>query len=137
MGIFEQLLEDNKQLLKKVNIISSEIDLLKEAVKNNCKQTPKDELVLRFSNEDTMNFAITAKILGIRQRELQVIMEAGILTPVGTRKRNFRAKDVIDYMKNENNPISHPGAKVKKRNEPNAIISNKDMAELLEINKKA
>ena len=136
MGIIEQLLKSNEQLLDKVNILLKEGMLLKEMVAQSYRNDPENkEIVMRFSGNDIMNFALTAKAMGIKQRELQTLIDKGLFVPCGVKKRNFRAKDVVKYIRNKNNSSINEFEVIKK-SEPHAIICNKDMVELFEVNKK-
>ena len=142
MGIFEQFKKSNESLLDKIDFLSYEIKEIKAAVKDirMHKNVPEeDTVVLRFSGEDTMNFAITAKALGLKQRELQVLTEKGLLSPCSARKRNFKAKDVYKYInsKKEFREEISPGKvrpKVKKEEKPKVIIGNKEIEMLKKLN---
>ena len=96
MGIFEQLLETNKLLLKEIGDIKREVEVLKEInkpVKN------INEIILKFKDDDRLSLSMTAKALGVKQTEVINYINIGILKPISETKRIFTAKEVLRYKK--------------------------------------
>jgi hypothetical protein len=99
MGVFEQILETNKILAEQISVLTKEILLLKEQTNN--KDNNINKLFIEFSETDILNNSMTAKVLGIKQSELDEIVKQGLLHSVGKRKRIFLAKDILEYKKNK------------------------------------
>ncbi len=137
MGILEEILEANKVLSEQLTSLSSEVSLVKETINN--YQTD-DKLKMEFSDNEILNVSMTAKVLGIKQTELNDIIQKGMLHSVGERKRIFLAKDVSEYLRvKEAQSIykATPQIKKKKRVRPvKKKISQEQMAELVRINDK-
>jgi len=141
MGVFEQILETNKILAEQISVLTKEIHLLKEQT-NSKDNNNSDKLFIEFSETDILNNSMTAKVLGIKQSELNEIVKQGLLHSIGKRKRIFLAKDILEYKKNkeinDKNYDSTPQktkAKIKKRKKAvNNKINRIQLDELIRIN---
>ncbi len=137
MGILEQILEANKALSKQLTSLSSEVTLVKETIN---KYKSSDKLKLEFSDEDILNASITARVLGIKQTELDEIIQKGLLHSVGERKRIFLAKDIAEYLKNMEIQTEgyndKPRIKKKKKSKipSKHALSQEQVAELIKMN---
>jgi len=81
----------NNQLLS--TIMNDVKELKKEAAKDKDKT-----IILEFTGEDRLNASMTAKALGIKQTELDKIVEDGALMPYSSGKMIFRASEVLKYI---------------------------------------
>ena len=95
MGILEQILETNKSLSKQVASLSDIVSSMKKKID---EIQHKDRLVLKFSDDETLNTSMTARVLGLKQHELDDLIEEGLLQSRGERKRIFLAKDILNYL---------------------------------------
>ncbi len=141
MGVFEQILETNKILAEQISVLTKEIHLLKEQT-NSKDNNNSDKLFIEFSATDILNNSMTAKVLGIKQSELNEIVKQGLLHSIGKRKRIFLAKDILEYKKNKeindknyDNTPQKTKAKIKKRKKAeNNKINRIQLDELIRIN---
>jgi len=135
MGILEEILDANKVLSEQLTALSGEVSIVKETINN--YQTD-DKLKLEFSDNETLNASITAKVLGIKQTELNDIIQKGMLHSVGERKRIFLAKDVSEYLRaKESQSICKASPKAKKKKRVTSVkkkISQEQIVELVRIN---
>lgn len=136
MGILEEILEANKVLSEQLTSLSSEVSLVKETINN--YQTD-DKLKLEFSDNEILNVSMTAKVLGIKQTELDDIIRKGMLHSVGERKRIFLAKDVSEYLRVKETQSSYKATPKTKRKKKRVIpvkkkLSQEQIAELVRIN---
>lgn len=139
MGILEQILEANKSLSEQLNSLSSEVLHVKQEIET--YKCESDKLKLEFSDDDILNASMTAKILGIKQTELDGIISKGLLHSVGERKRIFLAKDVADFLKYRDNhfdtcniPLKAKKQKKKAGRRNSNKIGSKQMEELIKLN---
>lgn len=135
MGILEEILDANKVLSEQLTALSGEVSQVKETINN---YQNDDKLKLEFSDNEILNASITAKVLGIKQTELNDIIQKGLLHSVGERKRIFLAKDVAEYLRvKESQSIYKASPKVKKKKRVTSIekkINQEQIAELVRIN---
>ena len=138
MGILEEILEANKLLSEQLTSLSSEVSLVKETINN--YQTD-DKLKMEFSDNEILNVSMTAKVLGIKQTELDDIIRKGMLHSVGERKRIFLAKDVSEYLRIKEAQSTYKATPETKRKKKRVIpvkkkLSQEQIAELVRINDK-
>ena len=137
MGILEEILESNKFLSEQINLLSTEVKQLKEQI-NSSKKNKK--LILEFSENETLNISMTAKALAIKQNKIEDIIQKGFLQSTGKKKQIFLAKDILNYLNQEEESKKHDKLcfperiKKTKRIKKNNIKQN-EMDELFLINK--
>jgi hypothetical protein len=139
MGILEELLETNKALSEKISELSSEMTEIKTKIEIDQKD---ERLSLHFNDDDTLNATVTAKLLGITQKELSELIEKGLLQSIGERKRIFRAKDVMEFLKDIEEsestvgfkPAKKPVKRKKSRSAKKSIIKDDQIKELYRLN---
>lgn len=136
MGIFEQLLETNKTLSEQVASLSSVVSSMEEKI----NEIQSDRLVLKFSDDETLNTSMTARVLGLKQHELDDIIEEGLLQSRGERKRIFLAKDILNYINSNDKASTHKKLEPPKKKKQKIIIpiqediENKEWAKLVSMN---
>lgn len=136
MGIFEQLLETNKTLSEQVASLSSVVSSMEEKI----NEIQSDRLVLKFSDDETLNTSMTARVLGLKQHELDDIIEEGLLQSRGERKRIFLAKDILNYINSKDKVSTHKKLEPPKKKKQKTIIpiqediDNNEWAKLVSMN---
>jgi len=137
MGILEQILETNKILSEQVTSLSSIVSSMEMKID---EIQHKDRLVLKFSDDETLNTSMTARVLGLKQYELDELIEEGLLQSRGERKRIFLAKDILNYLNNRDKANTHKKLEPPKKKKKKTIIpiqeniDNKEWAKLVSMN---
>ena len=138
MGVLEQILETNKLLTEQIASLSDTVSSMQAKIDD---IRNKDKLVLEFSDNETLNSSMTARVLGLKQHELDELIAQGLLQSKGERKRIFLAKDILTYLKYKDNPKSNVNIpppkekKKKKRDIPvQEVISRDEWAKLVSMN---
>ena len=136
MGVLEQILETNKILSEQVASLSGVVSSMEMKIDD---IQHKDRLVLKFSDDETLNTSMTARVLGLKQYELDEIIEEGLLQSRGERKRIFLAKDILNYLnskdkQNTQKKLELPKKKKKKTIPIQEDIDNKEWAKLVSMN---
>jgi len=125
MGVLEQILETNNQLVKEISEIKQELASLKEGESR--KIISKNVITLRFSGKDVVNNKVASKILGLSLKQIDRLITENIVPTVGTRKKLFYAEDLIKYM-NENRT-----SKKSKEINCSEIIGDSELKELIQL----
>jgi hypothetical protein len=80
---------NNDDILFKIH---SELRELKE------KLNTDDKIILSFSGNDKLNASMAAKALGIKQTQIEELVNAGRLQPYSLTKMIFKASDILKYI---------------------------------------
>ena len=140
--IAEQLSETNKNLLTKINLLNDKVSSLEYEITNGfyATQNRTAGLSLEFSTSDKLNVSFAAKILGITQGELVLLVKKGKINSIGKKKYIFLVSELIRYKngdkqvkpKNINQRESPEDISIKKtvKKKINSIISENELQEL-------
>ena len=140
MGIIEQILEENLNLNKRIDTLYTEFKMLNQE-KESTQETKG--IVVEFKENEKLNMSMTARVLGIKQTELDVLISKGLLQSCEKKKRLFLVKDIMAFLSFEkSDPKKEKTEKNKKQtrniNPKNKkdLFRKKEYKELLELNKR-
>jgi len=140
MGIIEQILEENLNLNKRIDTLYTEFKMLNQE-KESTQETKG--IVVEFKENEKLNMSMTARVLGIKQTELDVLISKGLLQSCEKKKRLFLVKDIMAFLSFEKSDHKKEKTEKNKKQTRNInpknkkdLFRKKEYKELLELNKR-